>query len=55
LTGELDSSNQNNIKEEDKKAMCLWNEKGGLILALSCLITPDMPINNILAFYEGLN
>ena len=42
------------IKDEVKKAIQLWGEKGGLILAPSHLITPDTPIKNILALYEAL-
>jgi uroporphyrinogen decarboxylase len=50
----LVQGSQDEIKEEVKKAVNLWNEKGGLIVASSHLITPDTPIKNVLAFYEAI-
>ena len=43
------------IKEEVKRAIGLWGERGGLILAPSHLVTPDTPIENVLALYEAIN
>ena len=43
------------IKEEVKRAKDLWEKRGGLILAPSHLVTPDTPIENVLALYEAIN
>ena len=43
------------IKEEVKKVMDLWGNRGGIILAPSHETLPDTPIENILAIYEAIN
>ena len=43
------------IKEEVKKVIDLWGNRGGIILAPSHETLPDTPIENILAIYEAIN
>ena len=43
------------VREEVKKVINLWGNKGGVILAPSHEVPPDIPIENILAIYEGIN
>lgn len=43
------------IKEEVKKIIDLWGNRGGMILAPSHETLPDTPIENILAIYEQIN
>ena len=40
------------IKEEVKKIKDLWYNKGGILLGPSHEVTPDTPIENILAIYN---
>ena len=43
------------IKEEVKKVIDLWGNRGGIILAPSHETLPDTPVENILAIYEAIN
>jgi len=43
------------VKEEVKKVINLWGDRGGMILAPSHEILPDAPIENVLAIYETVN
>lgn len=43
------------IKEEVKKVINLWGDRGGVILAPSHETLPDTPIENILTIYEVIN
>ena len=42
------------VREEVKKVVDLWNNKGGIILAPSHEIVPDTPIENIIALYDEI-
>jgi uroporphyrinogen decarboxylase len=46
---------QEDVKEEVKKIIGLWGDKGGIIIAPSHEIEPETPIANILTIYETLN
>jgi hypothetical protein len=41
------------LKREVRRAQRLYENQGGLILDPSPYLTPDIPLENILAVYEG--
>jgi len=43
------------VKDEVKKVINLWGNRGGIILAPSHETLPDTPIENILTIYETIN
>jgi uroporphyrinogen decarboxylase len=43
------------IKEEVRKIMDLWGNRGGMIIAPAHEIEPETPIENIIAIYEAVN
>lgn len=43
------------IKEEVKKIVNLWGNRGGVIIAPSHMILPETPVENILAIYNFVN
>ena len=48
------SGKPNDIKEEIKKVINLWSNRGGIILGPSHEIVPGTPIENIISLYEYL-
>ena len=43
------------IKNEVKKVIDLWGNRGGIILSPSHECMPGTPVENILAIYETIN
>ena len=42
------------IKQEVKKIIDLWGNRGGMIVAPAHEVEPETPIENILAIYETI-
>jgi len=51
----LTSKTPKEVREEVRKVKELWGNRGGVILAPSHLIVPDIPVENILTLYEEIN
>ena len=51
----LVEKNASEIREEIKKIMDLWGNRGGIILAPSHETLPDTPVENVLAIYKTIH